>query len=187
MYWYDQQAQKNSSEERSVIRISMKLLTNFDKIVWGVGCVTGNRWLDLGSVPDRDADSEIFERNFYHYGIGGNSMNFADKQHDISNGIPARFAPKRRHSHAQPKKLIRCMLRVHSTSIRRRSTAVRLRSLKSQWCKTSVPADTLATVFYLYRPQSTGVMNRACSGAWAERKTERLALSSLARSLLIIY
>ena len=41
------------------------LLTNFDQFFRGVGCVTGNRWLDLGSVLDRDADSEIFERNFF--------------------------------------------------------------------------------------------------------------------------
>jgi len=38
-----------------------------------------NSWLDFGDDPEQDADIGIFERNFYHCGIGwDNFTNFAD-------------------------------------------------------------------------------------------------------------
>jgi len=47
-----------------------ELSANFDSFFWGVGCANSNSWLDFGDVPDRDKDTWIFKRNFYHCGIG---------------------------------------------------------------------------------------------------------------------
>jgi len=53
------------------------LSINFNEIfLGGVGSAIGNKRLDLGDDPDREADPGIFKRNFCRYGTGTIVRNF---------------------------------------------------------------------------------------------------------------
>jgi len=56
----------------SVSRITKKLSTIFwlFDFFWTVGCVISSSWLGFGDDPDRGANTGIFKRNFYRFGIG---------------------------------------------------------------------------------------------------------------------